>query len=837
MRPGFFIGAKPGILVTVLPTRLGTMSQFDTVEIESFAKPAFLDYSMSVVLARAIPDVADGLKPVHRRILFIMDNQSLLPESAKPKKSAAVVGATIGQVHPHGDAAVYEAMVRLAQPFAQRYPLVLGIGNFGSRDGDGAAAMRYTECKLAPIAATLLDEMDPEIVRYRPNYDNSTMEPAQLPARLPFSLLNGGEGIAVGMASSLLPHNLREVGAAARLFLLNPKLAAKKEALASVLEVLPGPDFPTGGQLISPPEDIAQVYASGRGPLRLRARWVVEPVGKSWRLVFKELPQPTNASALLQQINDLVDPKPKEKGGKRQPLTPEQVRLKKLFGDLIDEAIDNSDRDNPIRLVITPKDRKADPDALALLLCAHTDLEVNVSANMVMVDLEGKPRQSGLVEWLDQWCQFRVQTVRNRTTAEKAKIDHRLHILAGRLLILDRLEEAIALIRSSEQPKVDLMAKFKLDDIQAEDVLSMQLRALGRLDERRLVDEQSAKRLESARLAELLADEKKLRKQVVKELDADVAKYGDERRTQLLPSSFSVPVTARSSRGKGDAPAAAGIEKLLAKSSGPDPVALAITERGWIAWRPAKSMEEARAADFKVKAGDSVRQIVFADRAQAFWVLGKSGRVWSRPCTDLPGRADTAPLTQFFDIAPGDAFLHLQSSGLEEPFLIASDAGYGFIATGADLINRMKAGKAFLTVGADEQPLPPLPLSKLPQAKDDRLTLALSSDGRAVLFPLSDIKQLPKGKGVALLGLADGAKLSDLAVFSPPATAKEAAVRLVPFSGAPAEGVPVAWADLEGQVGTRSAGKKGRNLHKKSVGATFVRPGREGPQSAPKGAA
>lgn len=811
------------------------MSLFDTVEIEKFALPAFLDYSMSVVLSRAIPDVADGLKPVHRRILFIMNNQALLSEGAKPKKSAAVVGATIGQVHPHGDAAVYDAMVRLAQPFAQRYPLVLGIGNFGSRDGDGAAAMRYTECKLAPIAATLLDEMDPEIVRYRPNYDNSTMEPAQLPARLPFSLLNGGEGIAVGMASSLLPHNLREVGAAARLFLLNPKLPQKKEALDSVLEVLHGPDFPTGGVLISPPEDIRQVYETGRGPLRLRAKWIVEPVGKSWRLVFNELPQPTNSANLLKQINDLVDPKPKEKDKKRLPLTAEQARLKKIFGDLIDEAIDNSDRDNPIRLVITPKDRKADPQALASLLCAHTDLEVNVSANMVMVDLDGKPRQSGLVEWLDQWCQFRVETVRKRTVSEKAKIDHRLHILAGRLLILDRLDEAIALIRSSEQPKVDLMARFNLDEIQADDVLSMQLRALGRLDERRLIDEQAVKRKESARLGELLADEKKLRKQVVKELDADVAKFGDERRTEIRPSSFSVSLTGRSAIGKssGAAPSA-GIEKLLAKSSGPDPVALAITERGWIAWRPAKSLEEARMADFKVKAGDTIRQIVFADRAQAFWVLGKSGRVWSRPCTDLPGRADTAPLTQFFDIAPGDSFLHLQAAGMDDPFLVCSDAGYGFVVTGVDIINRMKAGKAFLTLGESETPLPPLPLGKLPDAEDPRLTLALSSDGRAVVFPLNDIKQLPKGKGVALLGLADGCHLSDIAVFTPPSNAKEAAVRMVPASGNPAEGLPIAWGELSGQVGSRSAGKKGRALHKKSEKATFVRQGREGPLSPPE---
>lgn len=809
------------------------MSQFDVIEIEKFAKPAFLDYSMSVVLSRAIPDAADGLKPVHRRILFIMDKQALLPESAKPKKSAAVVGDCIGKVHPHGDMAVYDAMVRLAQPFAQRYPLVLGIGNFGSRDGDGAAAMRYTECKLAPIAATLLDELDPEVVGFRPNYDNSTMEPAQLPARLPFSLLNGGEGIAVGMASSLMPHNLREVGAAARMLLLNPKIATSKDALDKVMEHIPGPDFPTGGTLISSPADIRAVYESGRGSLRLRAQWKVEQVGKSWRLIFTALPQPTNTAKVLQEINDLVDPKPKEKDKKRQPLTAEQVRLKKIFGDLIDEAVDNSDRNNPMRLVIVPKDKKADPEALALLLCAHTSLEVNVSPNMVMVDLEGKPRQAGLVEWLNQWCVFRVQTVRNRTVAEKKKIDHRLHILAGRLKILDQLDKAIAVIRNSEQPKEDLMAKFKLDEIQAEDVLSMQLRALGRLDHKRLVDEQKVKTAESQRLGELLADEKKLRKQIVKELDADVAKYGDDRCTLIREESFATPLTAK--RGKTEAPA--GLAKILAKSTGPDPVAVAITERGWLTWRPAKSLEEARSAEFKVKAGDTIRQVIFTDRAKAVWVLGKSGRVWSISGTDLPGRSDTAPLTQFFDVAPNDGFMYVQSAGPDDAFLVAGQQGYGFLVKGSDIINRMKAGKAFLTLQEGELPLPPIPLASLPKDENDnRRVLALSTDGRGVAFPLSDIKYIPKGKGVALIGLADGCLLSDITVFEQPETAKAEVARLLPKSGNPATGLPVVWAEIESLVGTRSAGKKGRAIHKKSEGAIFIRVGREGTLEAPASA-
>lgn len=806
------------------------MTQFDVVDIEEFAKPAFLDYSMSVVLSRAIPDAADGLKPVHRRILFIMNNQSLLAESAKPKKSAAVVGATIGQVHPHGDVAVYDAMVRLSQPFAQRYPLVLGIGNFGSRDGDGAAAMRYTECKLAPIAATLLDEMDPSVVRYRPNYDNSTMEPAQLPARLPFSLLNGGEGIAVGMASSLMPHNLREVGAAARMLLLNPRIAKRKDALEKVMEHIQGPDFPTGAKLISPRQDLVSAYETGRGSLRLRAQWEVEKVGKSWRLVFTSLPQPTNTSEILQQINDLVDPKPKEKNKKRQPLTAEQVRLKKIFGDLIDEAIDNSDRNNPMRLVIIPKDRKADADALALLLCAHTSLEVNVSPNMVMIDLDGKPRQAGLVEWLDQWCQFRVQTVRARTVAEKKKIDHRLHILAGRLLILDRLDEAIALIRSSDQPKVDLMKKFKLDEIQADDVLSMQLRALGRLDQKRLIDEQKDKTAESARLAGLLEDEKKLRRQIVKELDADIAKYGDDRRTVIEEQEFSAPLTAR----RGPAKAPAGIAKILAKSAAPEPFAVAITQRGWLSWRPAKSLEEAQGAEFKIKAGDSIRQIIFADRSNPIWILGKSGRVWSIQGTDLPGRSDTAPLTQFFDLAEDDAFMYIQSSEPDGAFLVAGQQGYGFLVKSEDIVNRMKAGKAFLRLKDGEEPLPPIPVSTLPKEGDTRLVMALSSDGRAVVFPLQEVNYFPKGKGVALIGLNKGASLSDLVVFDTPTSAKAEVARILPASGKPATGLPVAWSNVESLVGPRSSSKKGRALHKRSEMAIFMRPGRESQQPVPE---
>ena len=712
----------------------------------------------------------------------------------------------IGKYHPHGDSAVYEAMVRMAQPFSLRYPLVHGEGNFGSRDGDSPAAMRYTEARLAPIAAALLEELSWDTVDYKPTYDNSGQEPSTLPARLPFLLLNGASGIAVGMATSLFSHNLNEVVEAAKMLILKPK-----STLADIMSVLPGPDFATGARIISPSEDIVRAYAEGRGSLRVRSQWTVEHSGKGnkdWQLVVTELPPDTSTAKVMIAINELMDPTPAVKDSKKQPLKPEQLRLKKMFGDLIDEVRDASDHDHPISIVITPKDRKSDPETLALTLCAHTDMEMNVSPNFVSIDLLGNPRQAGLREWLSQWCEYRVATVRRRLLDEKARVDHRLHIIAGRLSILDRIEEVIQILKKSQDARADLMTKFGLDEIQADDVLDMRLRQLAKLEKIKLEEERAKLLIEQARLDKLLTDDKTLRKLIIKELDADAAAFGDDRRTELAP--------ADSTAGRKAA------EQASTSLMGPEPVAVALTERGWIGWRPAKSLEEAQSADYKIKAGDVIKRVYWGDRAHTLALLSQRGRGYALRLTDLPSKADMVPLTQFFDLDGTDKFAEASIIQPNDKLIIASSGGYGFVIEGKNWINRMKAGKELLRVEEGELPLPPIPLAGVPQ---DALVVALSTDGRGVAFPLPELKVLPKGKGVALLGLAPGAQLSDLACHTTDAPAV-----LVPTKGKPG---PVAAEWLAEVTGARSAGKKGKPAHKSAAGAVFDRPGRVSWQAPP----
>lgn len=777
------------------------MSRADTASLKDYAASAYLAYAMSVVCGRAIPDVEDGLKPVQRRILYAM-RRLRLEASAKPMKCARVVGDVLGQFHPHGDGATYEAMVRMAQDFSLRYPLVHGEGNFGSRDGDPAAAYRYTEAKLTPLAEALLDELAWDTVDYKPNFDGKEREPVSLPSRLPFLLLNGASGIGVGLATEFPSHNLREVVEGAKLLVKNPK-ATDEDLFA----LIPGPDFPTGSTLITPPSEIAAAYKDGRGSFRLRARWRVEEESKGkWRLVFFEIPQGTNVEAIMLEIEALLDPKPKDKDGKKQTLKPEQLRLKKLFGELIKSYENNADRDEAVRLVVYPADRKMSPDALALALCAHTKLEMNVPVNMVAVDAEGRPRKGSLRDWLLQWCEYRVQTVRRRLLDEKSRIDHRLHILAGRLTILDKIQEVVKLLIASEQPKEDLMAKYGLDEIQAEDILEMRLRALAKLEKFKLEQERDKLLPEQARLEKLLADEKAVRKLVITELDADAKRFGDERRTQLAP--------AEASSAKKTVENSAVAEKMA-----PEPVAVALTERGWLAWRPAKSLEEALALDFKPKTGDTVRRIFFGDRADYLMIMDETGRAYSLRLTDLPSKADTMPLTTWFESSA--KFVEACLGTPASRYLVAGQGGYGFVVKGEDWINRMKAGKAFLTLAAEERPLPPQPLpeSLSPEAR----VAVLANDGRGVSFPFADMKQLPKGKGVALIGLPEGGVVSDFVVFEPATppvlkTAKGATVNIQA-------------AALQAVEGARSAGKKGKALHKQSEGAVFVRPGREEPVS------
>lgn len=777
-----------------------TSVEEESIYIDAFAEPAYLAYSMKTVKDRAIPDVEDGLKPVHRRILYAMDNLKLLPQNAKPMKSARIVGSIIGLYHPHGDQAVYDTMVRMSQPFSLRYPLVHGEGNFGSRDGDGAAAMRYTEARLAPIAAALLDELDYNAVDRKSNYDNTTTEPVSLPSRLPFLMLNGSFGVAVGMATTLPSHHLEEVVGACKVILQKKT----KTTFEDIFEHIKGPDFATGAQIISQAEDIQQAYRDGKGAVRVRATWKVENYGKNnkdWRIAIKEIPPAASTAKVLEEIGALLDPAPSEKNGKKQPLKPEQLRLKKFFGDMIDRAVDASDKNEAVNIIIEPKNRNVDADVLMSALCAHTGLEANVSINLVAVDLSGVPRQGNLLEWLSQWCDYRVHTVFRRTTDQKERVDSRLHIVEGRLTILDHLDEVIHIIRTSDTPKEDLIKRFNLSDIQAEDVLETRLRSLANLEGIKLKEEREKLSKESARLGKLLADDKALRKLIISELDQDLAQFGknDGRRTLLAPQEAS----ARSKQAV----------ELTSVSLAPEPVGIVLTERGWLGWRPSKNQEDALAGDYKVKTGDSVKRSFFGDRAQYLMLLSLKGRAYSMRMTDLPNKQDMVPLTQFFDVEPGDRFVDAWIGDPESVAIVAGSSGNGFIIRAKNWINRMKAGKVFLSMSDDEHPLQPLPFDESSIDKDTTL-IALATDGRFVAFPLTDMKELGKGKGLAFMGFAKGESLSDIALHS---KANPAILR-----AKKGKDITLPHADIEPSISPRSSSRKGKLLHKNGAGS-FVR--------------
>ena len=484
------------------------------LNLASYAQQAYLEYALSVVKGRALPDVADGLKPVQRRILYSMGRMGLGfggsngNAGAKPVKSARVVGDVLGRFHPHGDQSAYDALVRMAQDFSQRYPLVDGQGNFGSRDGDGAAAMRYTEARLAKITTLLLDEIDMGTVDFVPNYDGSTEEPKQLPARLPFSLLNGASGIAVGLATEIPSHNLREIADACVALVKNEKLSDEE-----LFALIPGPDFPGGGQIISSATDIADAYRSGRGSLKVRARWKIEDLARGqWQLVVTELPPGVSSQRVLEEIEELTNPK--VKAGKKT-LSQEQTQLKASILNVLDGVRDESNKDALVRLVFEPKSRAVEQQELITTLLAHTSLETSSPINLTMVGLDGKPVQKSLRQMLVEWIAFRASTIERRSRHRLGKVLDRIHILEGRQLVLLNIDEVIAIIRNSDEPKAALIARFKLSDRQAEDILEIRLRQLARLEAIKIEQELSELRTEQGKLEEILNSPAALRRLMV----------------------------------------------------------------------------------------------------------------------------------------------------------------------------------------------------------------------------------------------------------------------------------------------------------------------------------
>ena len=708
-------------------------------DLATHAESSYLAYTMSVVRGRAIPAVEDGLKPVHRRILYAMKELNL-GSGAKPKKSARVVGDVIGKYHPHGDSAVYEAMVRTSQNFTLRYPLVIGEGNFGSRDGDGAAAMRYTEARLSAISETFLNELHMGTVDWRVNYDNTLEEPVLLPARLPNILLNGASGIAVGIACEIPPHNLNETVDAAIAMIKNPKIT-----LDEILEIIPAPDFPTGGQIISSREDIRKTYTEKKGGIRLRARYTIEGEGtKNWKIVFNELPYPTSSQKVMEEIDALFNPKatPDKKG--KKTFSTEQLRLKTLFPSLIEKYTDSSDKDNSIRLVIEPKNYKQDPQELITLLLAYTSLETNYPINLVVVGRNRIACSKSLDEILREWTDFRLETVFRRTTHEHEIASKRLHILEGRLIVLDHIEEVIQILKTAEEPKKALMDRFSLSEIQAEDVMEIKLRQLARLEHNKIIDEIKKLQEELKRLSKLLESKTALRNQVIKELENDKKLFGDTRRTLIQPA-----------------------EKIAAKtmteqSINDDPITVAISERGWIRL---KVGHQHSTDSFSFKTGDSIKSIFKAKISDNVIFLDESGKSYSYPLKDLPSTkgGEDVPIMTLADFSTKLAFAFVPKS--DDKIILASDNGYGFICKTSDLVTRVKAGKVTVNLDSGAKLLEPILFPSKDLDPHQTLFSTLSTNGRLLCYRLSEIKEFSKGKGVALCGLDDGAKLDQIAYW------------------------------------------------------------------------
>lgn len=711
------------------------------LELAHYAQRAYLEYALSVVKGRALPHVSDGQKPVQRRILYAMARMGLGwggTAPAKPVKSARVVGDVLGRFHPHGDQAAYDALVRMAQDFSQRYPLIDGQGNFGSRDGDGAAAMRYTEARLSRIARLLLDEIDDGTVDFVANYDGSTSEPQLLPARLPFLLLNGASGIAVGMATEVPSHNLGEVASACVALIRAPDLPD-----AELAALLPGPDYPGGAQIISPAAEIAEAYRSGRGSLKVRARWTIEELARGqWQLVVGELPPGVSAQRVLEEIEELTNPK--LKAGKKT-LSPEQTQLKASVLAVLDGVRDESSKDALVRLVFEPKSSRIAVEELSQTLLAHTSLECSAPINLTLIAGDGRPQQCGLRAILLAWIDFRRATVLRRTQHRLDKVHERIHVLEGRQLVLLNIDEVIALIRSSDEPRAALIARFALSPRQAEDILEIRLRQLARLEGLLIEQELGKLRGEAQQLQDVLANPSSLRRLLVREIEADAKTFADPRRTLI------------------QAERRAQVEVRVVD----EPVTLIVSQNGWVrtqkGWRDRSP--EAPASDYAFKPGDALAALFECRSVDTLIALGSNGRAYSVPLAALPGgRGDGVPITRFIELEAQTSVVHWLAGPAAARVLLAGSGGYGFITTLEHMQSKFKAGKAYVSLNPGETlcapawvdlPAGPQPLAAAPQVA------CLSEAGRILCFALSELKLQPAGgRGLMLMSLEAGDRLA-----------------------------------------------------------------------------
>ena len=698
------------------------------INIAEYAKTSYLEYAMSVVKGRAIAFVQDGCKPVHRRIIYSMYKMGL-SDTSSPIKCARVTGDVIGKYHPHGDMAVYEAMVLQTQPFRMRYPIIEGIGNFGSRDGDGSAAARYTECKFYPIARTLFDELNEEAVNMVPNYDGKETEPEFMPARVPLILLNPIEGIGVGMATNMPSHNITEVIKGVIAYLEKPEIT-----VTEMLQHIKGPDFATGAQLISSQAEIEKVYTEGRGSFKLRSKYFIENEGsKNWKLVFNEIPFGVSIKKVLEQIFDLMNPEAKAKKDAKGKikLTPEQERLKQLYISLVSDYTDESDKEHPLRLVITPKTHKQSVDELVALLLGTTSLEDNFSANFVLLGLDGNPKQKGLITIIQEWSTFRLETIEKRCKYHIEKIKNRMHILEGRKMILNHLDAVIEIVKNSEDPKNDLINAYGLSEIQAQDVLELRLRQLGKLELASI--EKEYKEIESKKieLEKIIFSEKTLKKQMIKELNQDLVKFADERRTEILEAE------------KVD------LSKLQQKSIKivEEDITIALSEKGWVkVFKGTKTIE-----DMNFKEGDKLGYYFNCKNSDTLAIFDMDGKIYNYNITDIA--KDGVPVNTLVPLGTKVSIIFPVNKDFK--YVLSHNQGGGFIITGENLMTRMKSGKEIFRDVSDKQILQPLYFSNSEDITNVHFGV-LTTENKFLTYKLSEISEYPKGKGITLCGLPEG---------------------------------------------------------------------------------
>lgn len=682
----------------------------EQMPLRTFTERAYLNYSMYVIMDRALPFIGDGLKPVQRRIVYAMSELGL-NATAKYKKSARTVGDVLGKFHPHGDSACYEAMVLMAQPFSYRYPLVDGQGNWGAPDDPKSfAAMRYTESRLSKISEILLSELGQGTVDYQPNFDGTLAEPQYLPARLPHILLNGTTGIAVGMATDIPPHNINEIADATVMLLDNPKAG-----LDDVLEIVQGPDFPTEAEIISPKSEIRKIYEQGRGSIKMRAIWKKE----DGEIIISALPHQSSPSKVIAQIA-------------------EQMTAKKL--PMLEDIRDEADHENPIRIVLVPRSNRVDTDALMAHLFATTDLEKSYRVNMNMIGLDHKPAVKGLLEILNEWLTFRRTTVTRRLQYRLDKVLSRLHILEGLMIAFLNIDEVIEIIRHEDDPKVELMARFNLSDEQADAILNLRLRHLAKLEENQLKAEQDELEKERLNLEAILGSERRLNTLIKREIQEDAKKYASPRMSQLVEREEA---------------------KMISESdmTPAEPVTVILSEMGWV--RCAKG-HDIDPKSLSYKAGDNYRSHACGKSNQAVVFIDSTGRSYALDPLSLPSaRSQGEPLTGKLNLPAGATIEYVVIASEQQELLMASDAGYGFICKFEDLIARNKAGKALISLPENAKVMEPKTL-----ANATALVVAMTSAGRMLIFPVKDLPALSKGKGnkIVTIPAANAKERSELLV-------------------------------------------------------------------------